>query len=506
MKRSVFFLPLLCVCGFALAQDTIVYVKGIPQKVSRDSQYISNNAFTKLLNRSFSQVAVGPTNGSNLSNYASFEPVNGAFAFNGFSPIFAGKDTSKRMSFVNFSIKGNINGANVGALFSNSKLNSSVSVNLKYHFALHKPVITYDEKDKYSADEGKSKFRDIEIAQLEQLNRGLIDLDYKLQAHAWKIQALEKKISKDENALTVLRKTTAGIAASNPDSAVYNKLADSCLSNYQKIQKLYVELAGQRSKRDSLKRLQVWISSPPHIKDAADGHVRYFINDISNAIRDKRVELEVNNKLSNIQFGWMSLNVQFNKQKYYTYDQALPFNVQINESTLNAFNVGLTYNFYKQNLDNNYCFYFNVGINRLKTSNVEDLTPIDVSDEKEVIEAPTKRKSVTKYNAFTSPVEAFKAWQLYVNLYYLFGKQNVSGLHFFPEVNFRSTNNNVLNLGVGYVVSFKDKKDKSIINAEAYVKFSDVGNSLQQEMRFYKRNEIGVSFGIPFNAIISTSK
>lgn len=116
--------------------------------IVKDKFLLSNRAYYKYINHAFSQVAVGPTNGANLANYATFEPVGGSFSFNGFTPINAKNENRSRISYINFSVKGGVDGNNVGALFTNTKLNNNVNVSLHYHFGLNKSSITYTEAAK----------------------------------------------------------------------------------------------------------------------------------------------------------------------------------------------------------------------------------------------------------------------------------------------------------------------------------------------------------------------
>jgi hypothetical protein len=508
MKSLYLFALIFLFYNSAKAQQDSLVNDRIPQVTKKDTLYLSNEAFHKLINRSFSKVAVGPTNGSNLANYASFEPMGGSFTFNGFTPVNARNDGSGRVSYINFAVKGGIDGNNVGALFSNSKINSNVTVSLKYHFGLLKPKITYDENAKREMSDAKDKIRSKHLAEYYQYERGIKDINSRYTEDSLKVVAINLKIAKEEQNLTNTRNTIPPSPDTSRDRKIdIGKLADSCLHLNQRINMLYNQLQAQNMVIDSLDNLRRWIQ-PRYIgKDVAIGHVNSMLDNIDNKFKNKKTELELNAKIDRIHFGWFSLNVDFNKQKYYTFFDTLAFDSQVSKKVLDAFNLGASYNFFWQNLETADVFYLNSGLNRLKTNNTQDLSPTEVVDTRTLTGVDTKRVITTKYNAFKNPIEEFRAWQLYMNVYYLFGKENVSGIHFFPEVNFRSTHKTVTNIGFGYVISFNDaKKAKSLINAEAYVKFADVGNVLNSERGFYKRNEIGISFGIPFNYIINASK
>lgn len=84
----------------------------------------------------------------------------------------------------------------------------------------------------------------------------------------------------------------------------------------------------------------------------------------------------------------------------------------------------------------------------------------------------------------------------------MFGART-TGMHFFPEVNFIDKGENIINIGLGYVVSFiNEKKDKPVINAEGYVNFWDIRNKQESSANFWNRNEMGVRFTLPFSLLL----
>lgn len=460
---------------------------------------LSNRAYHKFINRVFSQVAVGPTNGANLANYASFEPVAGSFSFNGFTPINARDDGSRRMSYLNFSVKGGLDGNNVGALFSNSKLNTNVTVSLRYHFGLNKSQITYSPATKFSVVQQKIRLINQQRDEVNNFMEMIGDLNNRVQDAMAKDTMLKIKRTGEKNMLRTVRVSSLQSGDGH--------LADSLQHILQRITKLDGQITNQRIAVDSLLNLRDWYQRKYVPQSSAYMHIRQALQDIDSRYTAKREDIEMNAYIERIHFGWFSINVDFNKQKYYTFFDTLAFNNQIEKKVLDAFNFGVMYNFFWQNISKGQILYINIGLSRLKTNNTGDLSATEINDSRTITNNDVKRLINTKYSAFTSPIVEFRAWQFYSNIYYLFGKQNVSGIHVFPEINFRNTSKTVTNLGIGYVISFNDtKKTKTLINAEAYVKFTDVGNALHQEPGFYKRNEIGISFGIPFNFIIAPEK
>jgi hypothetical protein len=90
-------------------------------------------------------------------------------------------------------------------------------------------------------------------------------------------------------------------------------------------------------------------------------------------------------------------------------------------------------------------------------------------------------------------------WNLSGHIYYLFGK-TPSGFHILPSVDFQSDGLTVMNFTAGYIISFKNTaKDQPVINSELYFRFNDITDTGEKGNNFLKRNEIGISFTVPFN-------
>ena len=81
----------------------------------------------------------------------------------------------------------------------------------------------------------------------------------------------------------------------------------------------------------------------------------------------------------------------------------------------------------------------------------------------------------------------------------MFGSRT-SGFHVFPSHYIPDGRDTAYtNLGLGYVISFLNAKtDKPVLNVEGYIQFNDVFDRLKLKDSFWKRNEIGIRFSLPF--------
>jgi hypothetical protein len=500
--RALGLLLCLVFCSFRLmAQaptmtDSVV-IGNVHYKLRVDtSKYLSYKNFKRYINNMFGQVAVGSYGGTDMANYATIEPMNGSFSFNGFGS--ATEETAAVPVFFSLNVKGRLLGNNTVALFDNSKLNTDASAQLKLHIGFPRKHISYLEDERITLLGKKDSLLKDALFQLEQvknnmaLNGGRIANAHKQElVNAGRQQQVQLQL----NAAIAKRD-----AAYELDSiALYT---DSCSRLQSRKDQLVLEAFRIGRKLDSL---QSDAGLMGQVYDPLSGEVVYSNRQyqrIKKALKAAIDTIETKASVASVGFFWGTVNLGFGRKKYYTYDSKLPFEDQISKRILDAVEIGGAVNYFYHAAESKRTFYGNLGLSRVRSNNIDDLSATQVDEVTQSAGGSTARTVKNSYSVYTDPVVEFKTWMYYLNLYYMWGKKDKCGLHVFPSYEDRQDLTNTWNAGFGYIFSFKDKKDnKTIINLEAFVKFLDIDNKAKADSRFYERNRIGVSVGVPFNFI-----
>ena len=200
-------------------------------------------------------------------------------------------------------------------------------------------------------------------------------------------------------------------------------------------------------------------------------------------------------------FAWISFSGG-GKQNYATYDATASFDNQIQKADYNTYYFGVSLNCFSKNMVNNRLRYFNFGLSRQRTNNLDLLGTKLITDTKKIVNTAGEvtRTVEKKYNAYTDPIIDDEGWKFFLNSYFLFGKKP-SGIHFFPEINFQDNKTTIANMGLGYIVSFTNtKKDQPVVNMEIYFKLLDMTDQGGSGISgVWNRNELGLSFTLPIN-------
>ena len=490
------FLALNVQAAHSQSRDTLV-INGYPYTlINHNGQYLSDRNFNRMVNRTFGQVAVGTSGGPALTNYASADPINGQFAFNGFGSV-SQKDTVAYPVYFSLSVHGNLIGTNSTELFTNSKLNTNAGAALKLHLGLSGRTISYLDNPVLEGRRDnllkESLFKLQRVAEVISFNKQQLAFErFSLQVVANNLRDLRKDLADVSDSAVYYRASTRGR---------FEKLVDTAMKISAKIEKRVVDSFNISRRLDTLITNQALIDSKVNGSiETRYGDQQYEV--ISRSYEQQIDSLELKAPLSKTHFFWETLTLAFNRHKYYTYTDSLVFSKRISKQILDAFEIGAALNFFWGNFNLGNLFYGNLGISRKKDNNTTDLATTEVAEETDSDSGQVKRKVVTKYNVFTEPVSEYTSWLMYLNAYYMWGKQNKSGIHLTQEVDFRESHSNRINSGLGYIFSFSDRKDnKVVINLEAYIKFLDIANAQKDKSRFYNRNIAGINIGLPFSYI-----
>lgn len=446
--------------------------------------------WNRVFNTHFGKLAGANNNSSEIANYASFDAAEGSFKFKGSIPF--GKTDSSKVSYLGVSIYGDLMSESYASLFSDKKLNTNTGVQLEYHFRLSKAKYIvnranlaqlisqhqyldsayYRATDKLENEKTaileKKEMLDYE---LKAINAGLLLERKKKERYRAKVDSLLKL---GEPALGEMRKHTDTLLIAS--SAVNKLLADS-LSK-----KLYSD------------SLQIVLANWKGLFDAA-----YIKLDTAYTNATKKVY--ANFRFDALEFTWLTLIGGVGNKSYYNFTSSLPLSKQISKRNLATFRGGLSVNWFRQDVFTQKLVYANIGFVRERTNNAWLKTTTDVNQELIYKNAAgdTVRKVTKKYTSYTEKIDTVQQWFLFANFYYMFGSRS-SGFHVFPSHYIPDGRDTAYtNLGLGYVISFLNTKtDKPVLNVEGYIQFNDVFDRLKLKDSFWKRNEIGIRFSLPF--------
>ena len=483
--------------------------------VSTDTA-INDRTYREIRARTFSAIANGGDQAGSLATFGSFDPVAGNFKLNYTQEIPVGvprpaagsqlpaapidnppcafcnpADASAPRSvnswFLNVSAAGYLVGNNIGVLFDNSKFNSATSIAGKLFIPVHNSYMVSG----LSADALNARKK-----QLEQ-DRWLAKLAVWQELDTMRLKtslayAREKASAASADRQT-LRKTIRTLETGHENP----RLVDSLYKCLNRIDTMVRDSVAQQLLVDSLDELlQIAQNKSPNPDYANYGFRLYRQIDMQYDRRLDSLELAIPYQPYSLR--WFALIGQFNRNTYYTFDANKPYADQIAENTLSVFNYGVEFNLI--HYTPSAMRYLNAGLLRIRNNNIWDLNTVHLT--RGIATTPsgdTTHILTEKWNVYTSPILEYMAWKPYVNYYYFFGKALTNqAIHLQAQAEFRDDGTSPIDLGLGYVFSFKNGKENALVNAEAFICFNDVFKSLpDQEMHFYNRNTIGLRFGLP---------
>lgn len=458
----------------------------------KENTYLSKPELNQLISRKLSTLVTGNNTGTFISNYASFDPIDGSFSFKGAFPL--NRDTTRaQISFLTFKITGDLISQSYTALFNNSVLNTGVSLESQYHFRWKRSVPLerhFSTKEaelqlqKAYLDAVYEKDYQEALQMPEQLKRERAVLEQKNKFTVFELAAKRKAV----DSLRQITKTTVLDGTTYPNLKVVTDTLSKLEAEVKTVEK---DSVVRKLKIDSINLVLARPQDFVAIKTNAliENHDKY---------KDSILKAATVTALA---FDWWTITAGASKKNYYTYDMKLPFSSQIEEKELPTLKFGIAWNYYKEQSFPKRIFFLNIGVLHYKDNNTAILSTKEIIDEKAVKNdaGDTTRKITKKYNAYTDPIIEQRLWNLYTNLYFL-SPGHSSGFHLFPSVELGDESSALTNIGVGYLISFKnEKKDAHVINAEGYVQFNDLFNQQEKKLRFWKRNEIGIRFTFPFS-------
>jgi hypothetical protein len=388
----------------------------------RDSSvYLSKKGLNNLLNNKFSSIVTGQTNNSTISNFASFDPLDGSFSFKGSFGV-GQNDTLAKISYLSFKIEGDLLSNSYGALFKNAKLNTGALLDFQYHLRLRKGSgVKYLSSDRSALHlqqlvDSTAFAVAVENLFLEERTRGAF---LQTQRTKFQLDSLELISTRRKLDSVASVRTTLPVVPANYDTLKkVNQYADSVLNKLTALQK------------DSMATKNI-IDSTSYVANNSLTLRQSAKRKLNIAYRNKALEKELNAPVSAISISWLTITAGLSQKDYYTYDPTGGFSESINKKELGSFRIGLTGNYYKQYAyPSKGAFFINAGFLRSKDNNASLFSTTDINQEVAVKNAggDTTSKITKKYSVYTDPITEAKSWSLFLN-FYLISLNNSTALH-----------------------------------------------------------------------------
>jgi len=121
------------------------------------------------------------------------------------------------------------------------------------------------------------------------------------------------------------------------------------------------------------------------------------------------------------------------RKKYYNFRNSLAFGKQFYDKKATTSSVGLDLNWvsYTKSKSSSvgpspHFYTGNLGFTRIKSNNMADLSTTEMTDGRKYSEGDSSHSLGTKYNVYPDSVIKYRAWWLYANNYFTFGKNRNS--------------------------------------------------------------------------------
>lgn len=444
MKK--YFLTVLLICPYFFKHT--IYAQA-PPPVTPAAYKIDALTFKKIVNNQFINLITGQTRNT-IGNFGSIDFKDATAALN------ASKITKNSNVF---SI--NVNAAvsdGFGSIFTNSKLNSDVSAQLRFSFLNpYKRAITYIQSSIVKRDAEISRIRSAATAEKTLLQSKLLFIDAALV-----------KLKADAATLSLQ------VSLNPADADIASQFAHN---NYV-------------------------IDSLQFIK-ARD------LNDITAAIKAitekeatlvKKAKLEIP-EITGFSFGWLNIVYKATSQSFRLFDGTAVYNDQVKKDNYVSHRAGIEYNYYKWSAHAGESWFFSLGGALEVANNLASLTKIELNEVANYSSTPGQRTSSKKYNVYTGNyTKDLIGAKFYSDYYKFIFDNNMAAIHLYPQIQLQKNEKAVYSAGIGFMVVFKDQKDeknKNILNAEVYANFLDLTNVRIAKNRLLERNDIGIRFVFP---------
>lgn len=427
------------------------------------SDLLDSLAFNKIVRNQFTNIISGEAK-AQVGNFATLDIKEGKVSFNGSKKF-------KNASVLSINASGGIDDG-LFSIFSNSKLNSSIGLEVKYSF-----LNRYNRHLSYLCSTIRSANDAIaDIGETYTIKKRLIQQDARLtslyeEQATKKIQALNNKLEQ------LLNSHSADMATS-----------DNILSTR-------IELEAAKARLDSMR-----LKTATIYKDS----LRVALKQLAVEKKDLSKKAMDAFEVTGFNINWFSISYKINSKSFKLYDSKLAFDDQVQKKQYVSHQVKLEWNLYKWSSTAFESHYLQLGAGFSIDDNKDKLTETELNDKITSASGAVERSITDKYKVYTGDyAKDLLKLRLSADYYYFLFENNIAAFHIFPDAAYQKDEKPVYNAGIGFMYSFKSEKDeKTNINAELYYQATDLFNSAGDTKKLQERNEAGLRFSFPISFII----
>ncbi len=424
----------------------LLLVIGMQKLEAQDELLIDSTTFSSIINKEFSKIVNGQPKAL-IGNFASLDIKDAKLSFNG-SRVF------NDMTSLTLNASGGIDGGTY-AIFNNSKINSNIALEIKFSSLLRK----------------KSSLGSY-LSEIDKRDNNLkrIDALYKLK---------EGNINNQLDLLAKMKRLLIADIAGLENSVLLSAENKEYLKAQKKVQ------------LDSINLLL--------IRDYYDipSKIKALSKEKKKALKEAAMDFEI----TRIKLQWFEIGYKVVNKSFSILDKTQPLIKQITKENFTAHNVSFSFNKYRWSNQPFESFYWQLAAGFFYDNNRDDLVKNEVTETTELGSPPISRSTTKKFFTYSGDYKKNIPGIRFSGDYYQFlFKDNFCAAHIYPEAVYKKGSGPVYSLGLGFMYSFKDKKDetgKTLINAELYLNLIDMGNARNIDKTTFERNEVGLRFGLP---------
>jgi hypothetical protein len=216
---------------------------------------------------------------------------------------------------------------------------------------------------------------------------------------------------------------------------------------------------------------------------------------------DKKIADIKNYTPTGFKIAWLSFSYDILNKRFKLFDPDNSYDKQIIQKNYTAHTVGMQLNYYKSSTYPGESFYLSGGVNFIVDDNKADLTAVNIDETYTITDSLNTRTYGKNCTAYVGKYEAYKGYiNPSVNFYY-FLRNNKGAFHVFPDAVYGKKRVPAYNMGLGFMLVVKNKKEteKGLLNAELFFKINDISNNQVLASTYYDRTAIGLKFTFPLN-------
>lgn len=504
--------------GLMFAQDTL----RVDTAANKIIYQLSKSHFKLIINEKFGNL-MGSQSRTNIGNFASLDLTDSKVSFAG-NIIFNGG------SILGIKTTGGVSDGFL-SVYSNSKLNSTIGIDLQYNILVNRVSISSDAE---SIRAFKKKEKEIiDRYDLQELRIKNNDLTSTLLQKIEKLK-IKKETLKAEISLNYLK-------VENGYDKSLIKLKVEELESRKKAIEAKILIEQRKLQKDSLRfevakveneiALLEFDENPVLLNKININQIEKIDNEIKileeeiDLMPSDLIQLEINNNLKSKEIkkllsntkeseiettgfalGWFSVGYALKNNSFRLFSSDTTFVNQVTKDSYASHKFNFQYSYYNLSIASYESFYITSGFSVGIGDNFSGLSKVEINERTNYGTNPDDRYSIKKYNAYKGDyANELKFVSLYADFYWFLFEGNVGAFHLYPEYFIKDKITPALNFGIGFLLAFKDKAKKSnVLNSEFYMNLKDLNNSNKSDENILNRSDFGIRFTFPIKFSTST--